>query len=153
MTKTAANSVLLVLLVLAFGLGAPQPASAELQEWDQKQVTSLAVDLLTASQAFQGALRREPPRTLGQPGRRAFWTLRDEMQGIVAAARRFHSMLEGGSGQEETYPVYRRILRNARRAARETRRLDLGGQLPAKIEAIAQALRSLRPFYDAEPPI
>jgi hypothetical protein len=143
-------------IVLLFALSITVPATAaraELAAWDQTKVTALASDLAESAQGLQGALRRQPPPTLGQPGRRAFWTLRDEMQGIVAASRRLHSALSSGAGQEETYPIYRRILRNARRAARETRRIQLGDPVPQKIEAIADTIRALRPFYEEEAPL
>jgi hypothetical protein len=143
-----------IVLLFAFSIAAPATAArAELADWDQAKVTALANDLAEAAQGLQGALRRQPPPTLGQPGRHAFWTLRDEMQGIVAASRRLHSALSSGEGQNETYPTYRRILRNARRAARETRRIQLGDPIPEKIEAIADAIRALRPFYEEEAPL
>ena len=143
-----------IVLLFAFSIAAPATAArAELADWDQAKVTALANGLAEAAQGLQGALRRQPPPTLGQPGRHAFWTLRDEMQGIVAASRRLHSALSSGEGQNETYPTYRRILRNARRAARETRRIQLGDPIPEKIEAIADAIRALRPFYEEEAPL
>ncbi len=143
-----------IVLLFAFSIAAHATAArAELTDWDQTKVTALANDLAEAAQGLQGALRRQPPPTLGQPGRHAFWTLRDEMQGIVAASRRLHSALSSGEGRDETYPTYRRILRNARRAAREIRRIQLGDPIPEKIEAIADAIRALRPFYEEEAPL
>jgi len=143
-----------IALLCAFSITVPATAArAALADWDQGKVTALANDLVEAAQGLQGALRRQPPPTLGQPGRRAFWALRDEMQGIVAASRRLHAAVSSGAGQDETYPTYRRILRSARRAARETRRIQLGQPIPEKIEAIAGAIRALRPFFDEEAPL
>jgi hypothetical protein len=75
------------------------------------------------------------------------------MQGITSASRRLHSTLAGGAGRDETFPTYRRVLRSARRAARENRRIMLKDPVPGKIGAVADALKALRPLYDEEPPL
>ena len=144
-----ARSTTLVLLTLVL-LAAPD-ARAELAAWNQEKVTAIADDVSQAAQALRGALRRKPPRSLGQPGVRAFWRLRDEMQVIVSSSRRLHDALSQGAGMEETYPIYRRLLRTARRAYRATRQIGLGKPVPEKIGATADAIRRIRPFYEEDP--
>ncbi len=141
-----------VALVCALLLPAPR-VGAELLEWNQEKVTAAASALLEAAEGLRGALQRQPSPTLGQPGQRAFWALRDEMQGITSASRRLQANLSAGAGRDETFPTYRRILRSARRAARENRRLMLKDPVPAKIAAVADALKALRPFYEEEAPL
>ncbi len=148
-----ARSTTLASLLLAPVLLAAPDARAELATWDQEKVTAIAEEISQAAQALRVALRRKPPRTLGQPGVRAFWVLRDEMQVIVSSSRRLHEALSQGAGMEETYPVYRRLLRTARRAYRETRNIGLGKPVPGKIDAIADAIRRIRRFYEEDPPL
>ncbi len=149
----SARSTTLAALILAPLLLAAPEARAALTAWDQAKVTAVAQEISEAAQALQAALRREPPRTLGQPGRRAFWSLRDEMQSIVSTSRRLHDALSQGAGMEETYPTYRRLLRTARRAGRETHRIGLGEPVSGKIDAVAEAIRRVRPFYEEDPPL
>ena len=132
-------------------LGAPD-ARADLAEWDQKKVTMAAGELAGATVALRDGLRAKPGPTLGQPGRRAFFSLREEARVLVSTAARLQRALEGGAGMEETYPTWRRLLRTGRRARREVRRLDLGQGTRSNIEAVADAVRKLRPFYEPEPP-
>ncbi len=145
------TTILSLLLPIAL-LGAPD-ARADLSEWDQKKVTAVAGDLARAAATLRDGLRAKPPPTLGQPGRRAFFSLREEVRTLVSTSGRLQRALEGGAGMEETYPTWRRLLRTGRRATREVRRLDLGQGTTSNIEAVANAVRKLRPFYEPEPPI
>jgi hypothetical protein len=52
---------------------------------------------------------------------------------------------------EETFPTYQRLLSTARRAERESRRIALKEPVPTHIEAAADAIRRIRPFYEEEP--
>ncbi len=148
-----ARSTTLVPLFLTLVLLAAPDARAELAVWNQEKVTAIADEVSQASQALLGALRRQPPRSVGQPGVREFWRLRDEVQAIVSSSRRLHNALSQGAGMEETYPIYRRLLRTARRADRDTRRIGLGKPVPEKIGATADAIRRIRPFYEEDPPL
>jgi hypothetical protein len=85
--------------------------------------------------------------------RHAFWSLREEMQVLVSSSRRLHRALADGAGQEETFPTYRRLLNAARRAEREARRIALAEPALGRIYTTAEAIRRIRPFYEAEPPL
>ncbi len=135
-------------LVLAASL-----ASAELTAWDQEKVTAIAAELVEATNDLRGALRRQPPPTLGQPGRSAFHRLRDELSAIESTARRLHRALAEGATRDETFPTYRRMIRFVRNAAVESRRISLGEPAAGRVKASADVLRRLRPYYDEEPPI
>jgi len=137
-----------VLLIVFAGVA---PAYSELTAWDQAAVTAAAGELSTAAQGLRDALRTQSPPTVGQPGRRAFFRLREEMQVLVSASGRLHRALEGGAGQEETRPTYRRLLQTARRAERETRSVGLGEPVTGKIAATADAIRRIRPYYEEAP--
>jgi hypothetical protein len=145
----------LTTLFLAVALvGASAAHGAELATWDQEKVTAIAGDLAQAAQELRDALRREPTPTIGgRPGRRAFFALREEVHVLASASRRLHNALGEGAGLDETYPTYRRLLVTARRGERELRRVGLGEPVSGKIEATADAIRRIRPYYEAEPPL
>lgn len=128
-------------------------ARAELTAWDQEKVTATAAELVEATNNLRGALRRQPPPTLGQPGRASFHRIRDELSAIESTARRLHSALSEGGTREETFPTYRRLIRSVRAAAEDLRRISLGEPAAGKLEAAASVLRRLRPYYEEEPPI
>lgn len=148
-----ARSTTLVALFLAVTLVAAPVARAEGATWDQKKATAVAEEIVQAARALRGALRRQPPPTLGQPGRHAFWSLREEMQTLVSVSGRLHRALAEGAGRAETYPTYQRLLRTGRRAAEEERRIALGEPARGKIDATADAIRRIRPFYEDERPL
>ena len=128
-------------------------ASAELTPWNQEQVTAIAAELLEATTDLRDTLRRQPPPTLGQPGKRAFHQLRDDVTSIQATARRLHTALGEGATRDETLPTYRRMISSVRSASDELRRIQLGEPVAGKIEATAAVLRRLRPYYEEESPI
>ena len=141
-------------LIAVSSLVASTDVHAEsLAEWDQAKVTALAEELATSADAIRRALRREPPANSAVAGRRAFWALREEMQVLVSASGRLHRSLAAGAGREETFPTYQRLMATARRAHREVRNVGLGEPVASKIDAAADVLRKIRPFYEPEPPL
>ena len=128
-------------------------ASAELTPWNQEQVTAIAGKLVEATSDLRTTLRQQPPPTLGQPGKRAFHQLRDDVSSIHATAGRLQTALGEGATRDETLPTYRRMISSVRSASDELRRIQLGEPVSGKIEAAAAVLRELRPFYEEEPPI
>ena len=100
-------------------------ASAELTPWNQEQVTAIAAKLVAATTDLRDTLRRQPPPTLGQPGKRAFHQLRDDVQSIHASANRIHNALGEGAGLDETLPTYRRMISSVRSASDELRRTPI----------------------------
>jgi hypothetical protein len=140
-----------LLLMAALVIGSD--ARADLAKWDQKKVTAAAEQLEQATAKLRAGLRAKPPVTLGQPGRRAFFSLSEEVQVLLTTSRRLHRALADGAGMEETYPAFRRLVRSGRRASRELNRLDLGQDTQGRIEAVADGVRMLRPYYEPEPPI
>ena len=141
-------------LLVAIGLAGASDARAELAKWDQEKVTTVAKELAEGTVALQQGLRAKPRRSQGEmPGQRAFWSFREEDQVLVSTSRRLQRGLEGGSGMEETYPTFRRLLRTARRAERELRRLDLSEATNDKIDTVADGIRKLRPYFEPEPPL
>lgn len=143
----------IVLLTLATLALAATSASAELTPWNQEQVTAIAGELHEKTRDLRDTLRRQPAPTLGQPGKRAFFRLRDELGSIDSSARRLHSALAAGEGRDETFPTYRRMILSVRNAARELRRMDLGEPANGRIQAAADVLRRLRPYFEEEPPL
>ena len=150
-----ARATLLTFLCLAFALGGALAAQGtELRTWDQEEVTAIAADLAQAAQELRNALAKEPVPTVGgRPGRRAFFTLQEEVQFLASASRRLHSRLGEGAGLDETYPIYRKLLVAARRGSRELWRMGLGEPVSGKLEVTADAIRRIRPFYEKEPPL
>ena len=87
-------------------------------------------------------------------------TTREEVHILASASRRLQNALAEGAGLDETYPTYRKLLVTARRAAQELRRVEfgesvseLGERIGGKVDAVADAIRRIRPFYEAEPPL
>jgi hypothetical protein len=150
-----ARPTILTTLFLAVALvGGSAAYGVELATWDQEKVTAIADDLSQAAQELRDALRRVPAPTIGgRPGRRAFFALREEVQVLASASRRLHTALGEGAGLDETYPTYRRLLVTARRGERELRRVGLGEPVSGKIKETADAIRRIRPFYEADPPL
>ena len=140
------------LLLMATILGVSD-VRADLAKWDQAKVTAGAEALAQATVVLRDGLRAKPPGTLGQPGRRAFFSLREEVQVLVSTSRRLQRALANGAGMEETYPTFRRLVRAGRRGVREIRRIDLGKETRTNVEAVADGIRKLRPYYEPEPPI
>ena len=153
MTRSTTLAALVLMPVLLSLIGMPRANAGELATWDQGKVTAIAEEIAQAARALRDTLRRQPPPTLGQAGKRAFWSLREEMQVLDSASRRLHRALADGAGLEETYPTYRRLLTTARRAEREARRVALGEPALGRIYAAADAIRRIRPFYEAESPL
>ena len=154
MTRSRIRQVfgILASLPLAAGLVfSATLASAELTAWDQEKVTAVAAELMAATGDLQTTLRRQPPPTLGQPGRRAFHQLRDDVATIDSTARRLHGALTEGAGREETFPTYRRMISSVRSASDEIGRISLGEPATGKLQAAGAVLRRLRPFYEEEP--
>ena len=146
------TAAILSLMLMTAILGVPD-ARADLAKWDQAKVTAAAEDLARATVALRGGLRARPPNTLGQPGRRAFFSLREETQVLVSTSGRLQRALAGGAAMEETYPTFRRLVRAGRRGARELRRIDLDIETRNNVEAVADGIRKLRPYFEPEPPI
>ena len=128
-------------------------ARADLAKWDQAKVTATAEELAQTTVVLRNGLRAKPPAMLGQPGRRAFFSLQEEVQVLVSTSRRLQRALADGAGMEETYPTFRRLVRAGRRGSSELRRIDLGQATRAHVEAVADGIRKLRPYYEPEPPI
>jgi len=157
----ARPTTLPTLFLAAALVGAPAAQSAELATWDQENITAIAGDLAQASQELRDALRSEAAPTVGgRPVRRAFFALREEVHILASASRRLQNALAEGAGLDETYPTYRKLLVTARRAAQELRRVEfgesvseLGERIGGKVDAVADAIRRIRPFYEAEPPL
>jgi hypothetical protein len=146
------RSAALLLPITAFVLTASL-ASAELAVWDQAKVTAIAAELVAATKDLRGALRKQQPPTLGQPGMASFHRLRDELSAIETAAGRLHRALAEGGTRDETFPTYRRMIRSVRNAAEDARRISIGEPAAGKIKAAGDVLRRLRPYYEEEPPV
>jgi hypothetical protein len=148
-----ARSKTIFSLLLVAALAGSSVARADLAEWDQAKVTAAADGLVKATVVLRDSLRQKVPPTLGQPGRRALFTFQDEVRALATASARLHRSLADGNGMDETYPIFRRIVRTGRRAQRETRRIGVSETTGNNIDAVADLIRKLRPFYEPEPPI
>ncbi len=140
-----------VSMALALSLIAALVATAELLPWDQEKVTAITAELPPATRALRESLRRQPPPTLGQAGKRAFWRLRDQLRSIESTSRRLHNALTAGEGREETFPIYRRMITTVRDAARELNRIPTLTPVETHAETVAGVLKRLRPFYEEDP--
>ena len=149
--KARRRGSILASLALALSLIAAPVATAELQPWNQEKVTAIAGELQPATRALRESLRRQPPPTLGQAGKRAFWRLRDQLRSIESTSRRLHNALLAGEGHEESFPIYRRMITLVRDAARELNRIPTQKPVEEHIETVAGVLKRLRPFYEKDP--
>jgi hypothetical protein len=138
-------------VALAAPVIAASLATAETLPWVQDKVTAIAGELPPATRALRESLRRTPPPTLGQAGKRSFWRIRDQLRSIESTSGRLHNALLAGEGREETLPIYRRMITTVRDAARELNRIPILKPVEEHIETVAGVLKRLRPFYEKDP--
>lgn len=151
---TRPRTPILASLLLAMAMVvAAAVASAEVTVWDQEKVTAIAGELVEATRDLRSAVRKQPSPQLGQPGRAAFFRLRDDLSAIETTAGRLHRALSQGAGHDETFPTYRRMIRSVRSASDELRRIQIQEPVKSRLETAADALRRLRPYYEEAPPI
>jgi len=146
MTRTIrAGFTLLALTALLVSL----PAASATREWDQAAVTGIAKQLAEVAGDLRSSVRRapEPP---GRAARRARFQALDDLRVVQGSVTSLLRQLEGGAGQAETYPTYRRIRMLRRDIAQHARRALITEPTLGKLEKARGLLDQLDPFYAAE---
>lgn len=75
------------------------------------------------------------------------------MRSIESTARQLHDALAAGAGRDETFPTDRRMILTVRRADRELQRIPTVAPVEQNVQAVADILKRLRPYYETEPVI
>ena len=141
-----------VAALVAIGL-APGAAFADLEPWNQEEVTALAKALHVAVKEVRQSMRRESTGDIAAQGRarqRMLQTLKVLEQSCGQLAAR----LEGGAGQEETLNIAKKIRSLVRDARTEGRKFMTTQQTDERVAPADAALDGLAPYYfepQAEP--
>ena len=130
---------------LVIGL-APGAASADLEPWNQEQVTELAKTLHSAVKEVRQSLRRENTGDLTAQAR-----ARQKMLGILKVLEKscgqLAARLEAGDGREETLNIAKNIRSLVRDAETEGRKFMTTQQTDERVAPARQALDRLAPYY------
>jgi hypothetical protein len=134
-----------VAALLAIGL-APGAAFADLEPWNQEEVTALAKALHVAVKDVRQSLRREPAEGLAGPAR-ARQRMLEILKVLEKSCGQLAARLEGGDGREETLNIAKKIRSLVRDAETEGRKFMTTQQTDERVAPAEQALDGLTPYY------
>jgi hypothetical protein len=142
---------LLASLVIAAFLFAPA-ARAELAAWDQAQVTGLAKELTTATDALYDTFIKQPSPNLGSMQMHAYYRLKQMVRLLRIEARELAQSLAKDEGREQTLPIYENLMQLARSARDDARRVFVSHDVGERAAAVRGVLNQLGPYYDPDFP-
>lgn len=125
-------------------------ASAELAAWNQPEVTAIAKDLTTATEALREAFARQPKPDPGSRESESYHELRYRVQRIHTEARMLRDSLEAGEGRDQTAWVYEILTSHARSARYEVSRVFVAKDVGERAAAVRAALNRLGPYYEPD---
>jgi hypothetical protein len=133
---------------------APGSAVADLQAWDQEEVSALAADLAESIKAVRGAALNEPTlRGRNNTTGRASQQYLDSLKQLENATRKLATRLGDGEDREQTLNVARRIGTLLRDAQESGRRLMLTQSSFDEIDRAVAVIHRLSPFYTDRDPL
>jgi hypothetical protein len=135
-------------LVAGAILTLPLVAASAPEAWDQEHASALSRQLSTRVDAVDRFMRSHQ---LGDQNRRDFYRLKETVRRIRSESARLASLLEGGSGHDETLPVFEQLMLQVRNAREITKRMFTTTDLQELIAAARSTLDELAPYYDAAP--
>jgi hypothetical protein len=138
-------------LAIAAFLFAPA-ARGELAAWDQAQVTRLAKELTTATDALYDAFVKQPTPGLGSMQSNAYYRLKQMVRLLRIEAREFASSLEKGEEREQTLPIFENLMQLTRSARDEAARVFVAHDVGERAVAVRGVLNRLGPYYDPDFP-
>jgi hypothetical protein len=138
-------------LVIAALLSAPN-ARGELAAWDQAQVTALAKELTTATDALYDTFQKKPPPNVASMQMNAYYRLKQFVRLLRLESQHLASSLESGEGREQTLPMYENLMQLARSARDEAGRVFVTQDIGERAAAVRGVLNQLGPYYDPDFP-
>ena len=138
-------------LAIVGSLFAPS-ARAELATWDQAQVTALAKELKTATDALYDTFRKQPSPQLSSLQSRAYYRLKQIVRLLRIEAGHLATSLEKGEGREETLPIYENLMQLTRSARDDAGKVFVGHDVGDRAGAVRGVLNRLGPYYDPDFP-
>ena len=134
-----------VAALVAIGL-APGAAFADLEPWNQEEVTALAKALHVAVKEVRQSMRREPVENVVGPAK-ARQQMLETLKVLEKSCGQLAGRLEAGAGHEETLNIAKKIRSLVRDAETHGRKLMTTQQTDARVAPAEQALAGLAPYY------
>ena len=97
------------LLAAGFLVFAPPAEAAPKKAWNQEEVTATAVELKKAVDELWRYVQLQRMTTTPGPGRRAYFTFRNNLELIRFSSASLSDALASGQGLDETFPIYERM--------------------------------------------
>ena len=138
--------VVAALLALTFAF-AGTPSQAQRAEWDQDEVTKLAIEFADLVHEMQREFRRLPRPDIGSMQSRARFQFADDLRVLRTETRALAASLEAGAGFEETFPIARRARRVVRDLRAEARRMQLVEPVLGLTVRAEEIIAKIGPFY------
>ena len=138
-----------IVALVAIGL-APGAASADLEPWNQEEVTELAKELHAAVKEVRQSMRRESTGDLSAQGK-ARMRMLEILKLLEKSCGQLAARLEGGASREDTLNIAKKIRSLVRDARTEGRKFMSTQQTDERVAPANAALDALGPYYFAEP--
>jgi hypothetical protein len=139
------RSVFVVLLALA-----ATAVAAELAKWDQARATAGAQQLAASCDAWEQSVRRQPGEGLGSGDAAEAGGLLQNARILKEQSATLASHLAAGKGHDETRDLYRSLKEIVHDTEERAQRAELDAPMLAAWAKVADGLRGIAPYYDAE---
>jgi hypothetical protein len=126
------------------------PAAANLATWDQAQVTGIAQKLAAACDNFQQVVQRQPGGDVGSGDAQVATSMQRESNVLREQSRALAGHLAEGKGYDTTRDYYRGLKEVADDIEQEAQRASLDEPTMDAWSKVADLLRQIAPYYDAE---
>lgn len=127
-------------------------ARGEVVAWDQGEVTRLAQELRTATDALYETFNKQPAPGLGSMQSQAYYRLKQMVRLLRIEARQFAESLGKGEGREQTLPSYENLMQLTRSARDEAAKVFVARDVGDRAAAVRGVLNRLGPYYDPDFP-
>jgi len=151
MRRSFAIRLLLGTLLAALAVGVSSPVLAERAAWSQERVTKMAHELVAKVDVVRDAIRQGPQSDQASGQGSSFYRLKQDVRRIRNEARQLAAELDGGSGFEQTLPVYEDLMTLSRDVAENARRMFMPEPTLAAITEVGEVLLRITPYYASEP--
>ncbi len=128
--------------LLALALGFPAAAA----DWDQAKLTDLAKQLATEAAALSEIADKNPDKPPGA-GRKAQYTVRDDLRMMASATKRLAKRLREGGGRDETEGLYKRAASLRRDAETTAKGQDVLANAKAQADKTLALFDQLAVYY------
>jgi hypothetical protein len=139
------NTLAIALGLLCAGFGA---ARAEVQEWDQEKVKTLAEQLQVATNELYDTLYKQPIAGVAQ--NKVYYRLKEDTRRLRAQTRHLSDALAQGAGRDETLPIWQDLMEAVRRATDHASTVFKTQDVEQKAEAARAILDQLGEYYDPD---